>query len=495
MIRYQTDIDLNYFNKLLLKGFTQFLSDKTNMLIPTGLELTELNCVVKDNQYFKNIFGDDNTPPAFYSYINRSIYINYQHSIFYDVKTNESKLLGYIMFALFHEANHSLLYHKQRMKQRNPLLWNLACDYEIHNVLYMFNNLYKSDEYSTMLINVMKNVACDQHIFLFDESYLSLTAEEIYDQLIKSKDYKFEQYDIYFNPIDGSFSYDKISENDCKCKVDHVKFKTPNGNVIDQSNIEFPDEYDIPQQFKRNEDQIKKDQQNNELKRTLLENSIRNNVEQFGDSIGDIHSSYNKLLNKLFHVKIDWQSILKNSLHNVLEKSDVFSWAKPRMISLTLPNINYLPDIEPDEQQLGTVIISRDESGSISDDCLQKISNIINDAKDYYKKVIVIKHDVKITSIKQFDNLNYDQLNSYLLTRESIGGTSHKDVFDYIKQLLKDSENQISCYIGITDLESDIKVNQDIIPPQLPIFWLCPQKSYNEYVGKEIRGQKILIES
>jgi hypothetical protein len=53
-------------------------------------------------------------------------------------------------------------------------------------------------------------------------------------------------------------------------------------------------------------------------------------------------------------------------------------------------------------------------------------------------------------------------------------------------------DERISCYIGITDMDSDIEQNQNIIPGNIPIIYLSPYKIDKSY--EKINGKIIPIE-
>jgi predicted metal-dependent peptidase len=152
-----------------------------------------------------------------------------------------------------------------------------------------------------------------------------------------------------------------------------------------------------------------------------------------------------------------------------------------------------LPSATDDNSAYGTLIVARDESGSMSDAECAKAAGIIADAKNYYKKIIVLKHDTKISSINEFEELD-ENARKMLLTRDSCGGTSHKEIFEWINEYDKKhiDENRISCCIFITDMYSDIENYQHIIK-HLPKIYLTTPNSAENY-DKKVEGVLIPIE-
>ena len=278
------------------------------------------------------------------------------------------------------------------------------------------------------------------------------------------------------------------NSSELEVSITQTTYKLPDGKTHTVTDIKWPENNELPEKFKKNESQIERETQNHTLNKSLMEN----NFCEFLKKKGNISEECQKFLKKLFHIKIDWEKILRNSLQTILEKSDYFAWNKIRTSSFLLPNMPYLPDIIDDEEKYGTLIISRDESGSMTDEAISKAGKIILDAKEFYKKIVVIKHDEKILKVYEFEEINDDVIKC-LCYREVCGGTSHKEVFEFLRDYKKNhSGEDISCYIGISDLISDIEITQDIIPSNIPIVWLAPVG--NESYFNNIKGKIIPIE-
>jgi hypothetical protein len=273
-------------------------------------------------------------------------------------------------------------------------------------------------------------------------------------------------------------------------KVTKTKYKLPDGSNYTSVDIQWPEENKLPDNLKKDEKSKERAKQTKLTNKSLLENTLDQMVKEKGALPADCQ----KFLKKLFHIKVDWVKILRNSLQTVFAKSDYFAWSKVRTSAFLLPNMAYLPDIVEDTEKYGTLIISRDESGSMTDDAISKAAEIIMDAKAHYKKIILIKHDHEISKIEEFDELTEENIKS-LFTRERCGGTSHKEVFEYIAEYYKTHryEDKISCYIGLTDMESDIETYQNIIPADVPVIYLAPM-DYDNNRYKDVKGQVIPIE-
>ncbi len=533
---------------------------------------------------------------GYFNPIDSTIHINIQDP-FFTVCQNDLERKTKLVFILFHEMYHKVLLHGTRADKREHTLWNIAADFEVHNMMYLYKEVCTNDNASNF-INEFKNIEtmlhkCEdknyegnpelgEYCFMFDKHYLNKVAEEIYNDLMKSKkisqksfslsmdqmmgkdnnkqnqssnvnqsDNESESDDTDSNSNDnsknqsGKKSNNKNSKNQSgndnkqdqsngdKNQSDNNKkqnqtegdnsddgqpvkkvqgqnsnngggqaggnnvvvttttYELPNGKKITSTNIEWPDMDKISKEYQKSKDQMKQDAENAELRRQVMEQNLKNEVDR---SKGNISSCCKDFLKKLFKVKIDWEKILKNSLQTVLTKSDYFSWARPRRTTMTL-DLPYLPDVIDDNGAYGKIFICVDQSGSMSDNEFQKIGNIILDAKEHYKKIVVIQHDSDINNVFEFDDINDDTLKN-VFTRTSCGGTSHMPVYKYIaddwSNSRYDDENKISAVIVCSDCCSDIQEAQKQLNAEIPMIYLTPEHC-KEYC-KGIRGQIIEVE-
>lgn len=477
---------INKFQKFIMKLNFEFLENK--LFQPIGLELTTVPIIIETNETytFNGISNDDlnenDYPLAYYRPDTDSIHIFVDHKAF-KIRKSEIEQYALLMFLLFHEANHRLLMHVNRGKEKDLRLWNIAADYEIHNTYFMYSEIIKKDlslqgnmisTYISKYIDewVIKKTDKDYELGLFEKDFLENIAEEIYFKLLNSKKTSEKIF---------------VCNNGTNGKVVISEYTLPNGKKITTTDILFPKTFE--KKLTKEEQENKK---NNELTRqTLMKNNLQKYIEK---NKGNLSNEMKNFLKKLFHVKINWKKILRNSLQTALLKDENYSWSKPRTSLFALQNSPYLPSVIDENSSYGTLIIARDESGSITDIECAKAAGIIADAKNYYKKIILIKHDTKISSINEFDEINEDT-KKLLLTRESNGGTSHKDVFEWISKY--DSthldEDKISCCIFITDMFSDIEMYQNILNKNIPKIYLTSPLSI-EHFNNRIDGILIPIE-
>ncbi|MCK4466931.1 MAG: hypothetical protein KAU60_01115, partial [Desulfobacterales bacterium] len=163
------------------------------------------------------------------------------------------------------------------------------------------------------------------------------------------------------------------------------------------------------------------------------------------------------------------------------------TWGKPRLSWLVNKNyLPYLPDYA-DEPKPGTVIVSIDESASVGDHDVSMAIDIICQAKNMYKKIYVIKHDTHVNWTKEYESIGNEEKKA-LLKRRHGGGTSHKEVFAKVMQYIKTGNGEeTSVYIGITDMDSDIRNVQKLLAPWMPRIYLTRNKSLPKgIIGKVI---------
>lgn len=522
---------IDKFSKWILELEFELLQDK--LFQPIGIELSALPVVIDtiETTKFQGIGSDDlgMMPIAYYDPQEDKIHIFIEHKEFKKREHSESDQKSFLMFLLFHEACHRLLMTMPRLNERDMMLWNIATDYEIHNMLYVYYKTFKSrsSSFQPIISNFMEHInSClfektdDDACGLFEKDFLQLIAEEIYQYLLNSKEEETQTFTFYGNgtascsssgssgtSTKGKKNSNKKDKNDApkddenddedeneeqkdvvgSIRVKVSKYKLPNGKKITTSNVEYSS-LDYNNKSKEEQEQ---DQNNTLVRKTMMENSLRDEMEK---NKGNIPQECQMFIKKMFHVKIDWKKILRNSLKSILEKSDNFTWAKPRLSLFGMPNAPYLPAQEENAEKYGVLIVARDESGSMSENDLAKAAGIIAEAKEHYKKIIIIKHDTDIVSIDEFEELN-DDARKILLTRGACGGTSHKKVFEWIKDYYvkhkNDDENKISCVIYITDMYSDIEEYQDIVPTQVPEVYLT---TVNEKHTDKIKGLIIPVE-
>ena len=424
---------------------------------------------------------------AAFTYENR-IVINPNDKMFDILINKQGFMRKEVMTALlYHEVCHPLFYHKRRCKNRDSFLWNVAADYMIN---LLGHNLEVERNLSTnrKAVVVMKMQQIPKDLLMFDFKYENMLEEEIYDDLVKNSKTKTEKSYIPYNQfkdfMDGNSdtppqpSKEPQSKSEPQVEITKTEI-TVNGKKYKSTDINFPD---IPPATKEEKEEGRERELQIDIARKMLESSM---------SKGAVSERFKKYLDKMFEVTIDIERLVRDSVMTALEKSQDMAFSTPRGAWLANPFMPYLPTIY-EEEVLGTVIFAIDESGSMSDDNVRKGIYATIKCRDRYKALYVIKHDTLIHWEHEYkDDLTQKDVDG-LLTRRHSGGTSHKDVFKRVVEYMKSGEDkEVSLFVGVTDLASDILKCQSILPYSIPRVWLV-NGTYKVpgLVGRVIRVNK-----
>ena len=321
-----------------------------------------------------------------------------------------------LIFILCHELLHILNKHGLRSGDRDWVKWNIACDHVIE-----------------VFLRNMKDV-----IKPYKEQY------NIIDELYNEK-----------RNCTAEYAYDWIVNNPNKVQIVPngditVNVKTNNGNeeytvILNLGGVSSPMDED------ENAKAVLTDQIVAEAR------AIFENIKSKGNSSGQLVS----YLDEILKVEIPWETLVEKAIKtNVIMKPDERTWRclnkffSPHKI--TLPGYSFMEDTEG----TGTLIITVDSSGSVSDKELKKFSSVIENSMRYFKVIKLLVHDTRIHQRQEFtkDNI-YD---FYKFIKETgykgRGGTSHKSVFQEIQtEFWEKDKDDLSMVMSLTDMYSDIE--------------------------------------
>lgn len=416
----------------------------------------------------------DNIPlnsPACVVYKEHKIYINPNSDFFFSIKTynEKNKFSVGCAIILLHEILHPLLQHHKRMANRDPDLWNISGDIVINNLLYdleresISQSIEKYGSNASNYFNILLEYI-DPKWVVEKKEFKGKIEEEIYDILKKKKNTKSKKkYDSKKMQefLEGKSQLPKEindeTESQQTCSVSTITIDN-----VTYKNIQFP-------QFDDNKPEEKEQAQKEQRVVEFCRNNIRQTLVK-----GCITQSLKIMLDKLLEVKIDWTRILRDSILTCLEDKLTYDWGMPTDEFLSNPfDLPYFPEKTEDFSK-GIIALVRDQSGSISDENLQKASSVIWQSRNYYKGILLIDHDVsaKVTYFPDAKNMTSKDLD-IILERTKCGGTSHGPAFEAINEFIKkDPDNKISMIIGITDLMSDLGSTQNIVPKTIPRVWI-----------------------
>ena len=319
----------------------------------------------------------------------RKLYFNTQ---FFNAMTNKE-----IEFVIAHEILHMVFDHLRRREDRNPMLYNIAADYKV-------NNLLVRDKIG----NKPKIVDCFQ-----DFKYDSDTSEEIYDKLFEDAKKAGKELQDLLDELDK------------------------NGEMLDEhldmeGDGEDGDKKEGKGRPKYSKEELAKIR--DEIKEAMI-----SSAQSAG--AGNVPGEISRMIKELTEPKMNWREILRQQIQSTIRND--YTFARPSRkgwhTGAVLPGMNFMDTID--------VAIGLDMSGSIGDDqakdFLGEIKGIMDEFKQYNIKLWCF--DTKVYNEQDFsadggtDLMDYDIMGG--------GGTD----FDANWQYMKANDIQPKKFIMFTD--------------------------------------------
>jgi len=157
-----------------------------------------------------------------------------------------------------------------------------------------------------------------------------------------------------------------------------------------------------------------------------------------------------------YSVPTDWFKALKSSMFNIVRHhTSQFdqTWGK---IKNKFRHVAMMPGKIYYEKELAA-IISIDQSGSMSDDDLEKINYVITELAKKAKFVEILVHDTQVADQKRFIGNQFHSVREFVTNRVACGGTSHKEVFQIVKKVKEENPKTKFIYLSFSDNYSDIE--------------------------------------
>ena len=311
---------------------------------------------------------------------------------------------------MLHEFNHILRRHDIRRGNRNPQIWNVACDHIIDLAISKLNLSKPAVRW-----NIIEKIKDDPKL---------QTEEDVYTWLEKNA----KKVTIKCNG-DGSIT---VTEDNGNSFTFHPDLQQDGNQTL------------TPEQ------------------RQAVENYISQvraiyNLEKDRGTIG---SDVSEMLEKLLEVKVPWDEILEHAIKkNAFQKASRRNWKSPNKLLYAGSKI-YLPGrVRVDDNTgIGTLLVHIDTSGSIGKKEIAKAGWIIQKSMQYFSKIHLITADVLIHQKVEFTKNNSDEITRFFVQEgvKGRGGTSHAHVFEFWDDYIAKYPDDVSLMISITDLWSDI---------------------------------------
>jgi len=310
----------------------------------------------------------------------RNLYFNTQ---FFNEMNNKE-----IEFVIAHEILHCVYDHLGRRGDRIPMLYNIAADYKVNNLLVRDRIGEKP-----------KFVDCYQ-----DFKYEEWTSEEIYDELFDSAKKNGEEY---LKQLGEMLDEHLDMEGDGDGDGDGQEEKDENGNNVSKKKPKFSKE---------------------ELKK--IRDEIKDGMLQSAQSAGagNVPGEIQRMIKELTEPKMNWRELLRQQIQSTIRNDYTFSRPSRKgwHTGAILPGMNFMDTID--------VCVSLDMSGSIGDDqakdFLGEVKGIMEEYKDYNIKLWCF--DTKVYNEQDFSADGGDDLLDYEIMGG--GGTDFMANWEYMKE-------------------------------------------------------------
>jgi predicted metal-dependent peptidase len=310
----------------------------------------------------------------------RKLYFNTQ---FFNAMDNKE-----VEFVIAHEILHMVYDHLGRREERNPMLYNIAAD-------YIVNNLLVDDRIGRK----PRVVDCYQ-----DFKYRGWSSEEVYEELFKEAKKNGEEFVKQLGEM--------LDE--------HLDLEGEDGEGEGKGR---------PRYSKAELDQIK-----DEIKEAMLQAAS-------AAGAGNVPAGVARLIKEMTESKMNWRELLRQQIQSTI-KSD-YTFARPSRkgwhTGAILPGMNFQDTID--------ITVGLDMSGSIGNaqaaDFLSEIKGIMEEFKDFQIKVWCF--DTKVYNEQDFSAEGGEDLMDY----EIVGGGGTD--FDANWKYMKAHDIQPKKFIMFTD--------------------------------------------
>jgi predicted metal-dependent peptidase len=304
----------------------------------------------------------------------RKLYFNTQ---FFNAMDNKE-----VEFVIAHEILHMVYDHLGRRDDRNPMLYNIAADYIVNNLL-VDDRIGKKP----------KIVDCYQ-----DFKYRGWTSEEVYDELFK---------EAKKNGEEAIKQLGEMLDEHLDMEGDGDEDGDGEGNKEGKGR---------PKYTKAELDQIK-----DEIKEAMLQAAS-------AAGAGNVPAGVARMIKEMTESKMNWRELLRQQIQSTI-KSD-YTFARPSRkgwhTGAILPGMNFQDTID--------ICVTLDMSGSIGNDqaadFLGEIKGIMDEYKDY--KIKVWCFDTKVYNEQDFSADSGESLTDYEIMGG--GGTDFMCNWTYMKE-------------------------------------------------------------
>jgi len=348
------------------------------------------------------------------------------------------------IFVTIHELLHIVSLHIERRGNRDSTIWNLACDHVVNSVCKDIEKKYGT-------LNVMDGCIFFEDLYMENPGY---TAEEIYDKITQKVKKSIIMVSVSSEKTGSGKNSKSVTvdldpnneqneqESTSKSSSGKKKSKSKAPSKILTAPLDV-DEENMSEIFKDSD--LRKNHKEIKIKANAFWNSIKNTKK--GNQSGGLES----YLEEMFKVVVPWDKLLENSILYQVQKRKKVTWEYPNIL-IRYPR---LPGKIQRSKDLHSLIAVIDSSGSLAEEDLKTFRGVLISSASYFKNIFVIVHDYHINQFFNIKDPTEQKVFEGLQKIIGRGGTSHKDAFNKIEELV-DNE-KISSIIFLTDFYSDIE--------------------------------------
>ena len=360
-------------------------------------------------------------------------------------------------FVMMHEILHVALRHCKRTGNRDPFLFNIACDIVVNS------NILRSNDGNVKTIT-LKKYGESMHLAPTKEEGHLFTAEEVYEMLLKKAKKKKSENGEGDSSSDGNGSGQSNSQGNRR--------QNGRGNGTSSAQEEGWDDHS---RWKEGDDD---DSYEDDLWVARIKNAAEaSEIREAATSCGKTPVFATRLLKELQEGQIDWRVILQNFIQ---EEINDYSFSPPDRRLDDSPF--YLPDFNEKDELVKNVWFVIDTSGSMSDKAVTAAYSEICSAIEAFNGHLegyVSFMEAGITEPVPFSDV--EELMD--IKPVGSGGTDFSSIFKYLDKYL--SEEPPSYIVIITD-------GYDVFPKEeraqgIPVLWLINNDKITPPWGKVAR--------
>lgn len=262
---------------------------------------------------------------------------------------------------LLHELWHTARLHMVRCGDRNPTIFNYACDIRINNDLanagYLFTGTSPWLDHS------------------FDQNG-RMAEEDIYDALMAQEHAFIEQL---------------------KALLGDAWLGLGSGGTNENDEI-FDDEEEMPEDVFGKGDMVAQGTSKEQIAKAIGAVVQAAHQARISGHPGDIPGEIETLLKQFLSPIIPWEVLLFKFFHDLMDED--YSWARPNRRFHDI----YLPHRYEDDGKLDHLIYYLDVSGSVTDAQVIRFNSEVKYIKDTFKpkKLTLVQFDTRITQERSF---------------------------------------------------------------------------------------------